>query len=268
DTIRFTTQEKTIVSAGPDVSLCEGDSILLTATAVNAPVSAKISYLWNTSDTSQSIYSDARTDKFYWVVASLKDECLSEPDTVFVDVKPSPDAAFHVSRNKSIQPLLSRVHNTSEDWNKATWTLYGNQFDSTFTDNNPSFDLLVNRIGKFRLWLEVENKYNCVDTAWYDSLVIFDNIYIEYWPSAFTPNDDGINDSFSLQLFDLAGIEKLEGKIYNRWGELMHEWVDEDWWTGEFNGRPCPAGVYVYVLKTVDAVGQERIVKGNVTLIR
>jgi gliding motility-associated-like protein len=71
-------------------------------------------------------------------------------------------------------------------------------------------------------------------------------------PNVFTPNDDGINDFFTFQdKYMPTSIKHFSVKIYNRWGNKIYEYEDNNgnWkgWDGETNlfGK-APAGVYFY----------------------
>jgi gliding motility-associated-like protein len=61
--------------------------------------------------------------------------------------------------------------------------------------------------------------------------------------------------------------------VYNRWGSLVFESNDlYQGWNGEFKGKPCPVGVYVWIAAyesmAVDVPAERKIVKGNVMLLR
>ena len=78
-------------------------------------------------------------------------------------------------------------------------------------------------------------------------------------PEAFTPDGDGINDSFVI-----VGIEKYPGNeitILNRWGNLVFETSDyKNDWDGRsqsklnVDGDALPTGTYYYILDTKDPV--------------
>lgn len=84
-------------------------------------------------------------------------------------------------------------------------------------------------------------------------------------PTAFSPNGDGKNDIFQVRG---SGIKKIDLKIFNRFGQLVFETQDlSTGWDGTFNGHGSAADVYGYILiATYD--GYNRIIKGNVTLLR
>lgn len=63
-------------------------------------------------------------------------------------------------------------------------------------------------------------------------------------PNVFSPNNDGINDLFSLK-----GIPKGYGFIIlNRWGNVVFETNNPsvEFWDGTFRRQLCSDGVYFY----------------------
>jgi len=107
-----------------------------------------------------------------------------------------------------------------------------------------------------------------------DSLLYIDlDFYRVYIPSAFSPNDDGINDTFYV--FgdqDLLMIKSL--RIFDRWGQLIYQGEDlppndtTKAWDGNTRSSPLPNGVYVYSMQLLMRDGGIRLKKGAITLIR
>lgn len=91
--------------------------------------------------------------------------------------------------------------------------------------------------------------------------------------SAFTPNRDGINDTFLLKGMGLkdhfSDLESFELQIFNRWGERMY-WGHNiaEGWDGTFNGKDCPPAVYVWIGKATGRNGETIFLQGNLSLIR
>ncbi len=68
-----------------------------------------------------------------------------------------------------------------------------------------------------------------------------------YFPNAFTPNRDGLNERFA-PVGNL--VETYQLRIFNRWGELIFESNDIALgWDGTYKGNTVPDGVYVYVIE-------------------
>ncbi len=75
------------------------------------------------------------------------------------------------------------------------------------------------------------------------------NLYV---PNAFTPNNDGLNDFFSVYG---EGVKSLEISIFDRWGKKVYGSISFDSWDGKINGEICQAGVYVY---KIEAIGHDK----------
>ncbi len=115
----------------------------------------------------------------------------------------------------------------------------------------------------------------CYDTT-KQELVALDGGYIKL-PNAFTPTPVGssggvpgsgtFNDVF---LPIMRGVEEFQMQIFDRWGTLLFESKDKNiGWDGyDKNGRPLPAGVYVYKLVMRLSDGQRTTKIGDVTLIK
>lgn len=68
-------------------------------------------------------------------------------------------------------------------------------------------------------------------------------------PNAFTPNGDGQNDIYT-PIIPYSGVTRVEMKIFNRWGNLVHETTDPNIsWDGTDikTGKALPTAVYYYV---------------------
>ncbi len=89
--------------------------------------------------------------------------------------------------------------------------------------------------------------------------------------NVFSPNNDGANDFFKLDVDDIAS---LEGWIYSRWGKTVCRWksVEEALigWDGRIqdSNREATSGVYYYYIRAVDYYGEEIIKKGSIQLFR
>lgn len=86
--------------------------------------------------------------------------------------------------------------------------------------------------------------------------------------NAFTPNGDGINDTWFI-----PGIESFDGvevRVFNRWGQLVHlnsEYLNEMGWDGKQAGSDLPPATYYYVISIVKNC-VEQYVNGTVTIVR
>lgn len=95
--------------------------------------------------------------------------------------------------------------------------------------------------------------------------VIID-FYIEA-PDAFSPNDDGVNDIFSIKTRNIREIKEF--KIFNRWGNLVFETTRlDEGWDGTTNGKAQNVDTYVYYIRVITEHGYETAKKGNFVLIK
>ena len=68
-----------------------------------------------------------------------------------------------------------------------------------------------------------------------------------YLPNAFTPDGDGLNDTFGAVG---EGISEYHLVVFNRWGEIVFESSDINVkWDGYLAAEKAPAGAYSYVVK-------------------
>lgn len=66
-----------------------------------------------------------------------------------------------------------------------------------------------------------------------------------FFPNAFSPNADGLNDTY--RPISACEFEQLEIRIIDRWGELIYESTSlQDAWDGTFKGSECMQGIYIY----------------------
>lgn len=111
------------------------------------------------------------------------------------------------------------------------------------------------------------------DCSTSDSLYVTVNkIRDVFSPNAFSPNNDGINEYFSLTPGKSVLLIK-KNNVYDRWGSIVYEATDQSadieqsGWDGYVNGQLAAVGVYVWVAEVEYLDGEILIVNGDVTLI-
>jgi len=87
-------------------------------------------------------------------------------------------------------------------------------------------------------------------------------------PNTFTPNNDGVNDHFSLAI--TGKVAFIDLKIFNRNGQVIFDTKSEgDFWDGNYNNKNLPSGTYYWVFDGEDNYNNVKIKKsGPITLIR
>lgn len=111
--------------------------------------------------------------------------------------------------------------------------------------------------------LFVTDNNNCVNA---DSvrITVLKLSYDGMVSNLFTPNGDGINDTWYLQ--DIQKFPDNEVKVYNIYGmEVFSKKGYSNDWTGTFNGGDLPDGTYFYVLRFENS---KTIIKGSLDILR
>jgi gliding motility-associated-like protein len=85
--------------------------------------------------------------------------------------------------------------------------------------------------------------------------------------NVFTPNQDGINDAFTVQS---EYLQTYSMQIYDRWGVLVFETFYEGHaWDGRStSGIPCNEGTYFYIIRAIGVDEKEYQYKGSLMLAR
>jgi gliding motility-associated-like protein len=96
---------------------------------------------------------------------------------------------------------------------------------------------------------------------------VVNNATIPFRPATanlFTPNGDGVNDTWSFPGVDAFRNAKV--RVYNRYGQqVFHSIGNIEEWDGKTNaGKVCPSGVYYYFIN----LDKTQITSGSVTIIR
>ncbi len=133
--------------------------------------------------------------------------------------------------------------------------------DATFlwTNGETTPTITIDTVGKYYLTVTSGRCYEA------DTLIV-DHCPIIFAPNAFTPNDNGVNDSWG---FKGLGIVDFNLFVYDRWGLLVFEAFDiDDWWDGAYNYKEAQIDVYVYKVIYRGINSSEKSKVGTVTLVR
>jgi gliding motility-associated-like protein len=122
--------------------------------------------------------------------------------------------------------------------------------------------------GLYKVTLYAFHNNGCFDTA--TASIDVEPIVTLKMPNAFTPNNDGLNDDFKGYGY-LEGLTNYKMTIWNRWGEEIFTSKDPYLgWNGEKDnaGSLSPQGVYVYLVDYLSPRGEQKSLKGHITLVR
>jgi gliding motility-associated-like protein len=96
-----------------------------------------------------------------------------------------------------------------------------------------------------------------------------DSYEIEF-PNAFTPNSDGLNDTFRPVYY---GFKSVDLKVFDTWGTLIYSETAEGanimtGWNGMLNGKPATNGNYIFQVSGEAFNGESVLKNGPFTLLR
>lgn len=131
---------------------------------------------------------------------------------------------------------------------------------------NCDFNYAYRDTGNYAAYYLIANASGCTDT-------IRVNLRVEpefrFWlPNAFTPNNDGLNDTFGPVFM---GIREFDFKIFDRWGQEVFTTTDAGkMWDGTVNGGNliAPGGVYAWRIVMRNVFGKQFKTDGKVVLVR
>lgn len=237
---------------GPKV-ICEGDEVILHAFGAK-------NYTWNTGHKGQSLRLIPKTTTNYSVVG-YSDLCGNDTAYFSLQVNRRPKAAISIYPH---DPKLNEVIAfTSQDSKGADSTVWNINKGALIVQGDQAYHIFPS-IGNQSVQLIVIDPNGCADSAFVAFYI--DALPQVYFPNAFTPNGDGLNDSFSI---NANNTESIHIQIYNRWGQLVFEGAnDKVAWDGNYQGSIAEEGVYIYHVKAIGLNKKSYEYNGTITLIR
>jgi gliding motility-associated-like protein len=240
------------VDAGVDQAICIGESAQLNATGA-------ASYSWTGGPMSDPNVPDpvvTPTVTTTYQLTGVGANGCTNTASVEVEVNPLPPIAanppFYVYEGECVQ--LTASGGVSYQWSPPTW------LDDPLSDHPTACpeDTIM-------YYLTGTDQNGCSNM---DSTIIYVvGVPVAHVPTAFTPNGDGLNDYFRIEVYENFNLTILS--IYSRWGDLIFQTNDITiGWDGTAFGKEQPIGSYVYMVSGLDEKGAAVRRQGNVTLIR
>ncbi len=228
-------------------------------------------YIWTTSivDTipGDSVSATAWPDRpATWHYFSVTDDVCYQLDSILVEQLPPPEASFTATPQEGFSPLTVSFNNTSDPADSYYWE-FGNGTDTIiYSLDDPNNQVYIAE-GEYTITLML-TEGGCTDFAT-QTVIVEEYLPITYtMPNIFTPNGDGSNDFFHIQLQNAKSI-KIE--ILNRWGNLVFDSYDVNFiWNGKVqnSGPECTDGTYFYRFTVTDLYGETVEEHGFVHLVR
>jgi gliding motility-associated-like protein len=190
-------------------------------------------FLWSTGDTTilKSVYLTGT----YWVKIS-NDYCTIA------------DTINYINLSSNASGVSQSVCGGEYIFNAGKGTNY------LWSAGDTSQEIIVNTTVNYSL--EIENEQGCKKTSSFNVNYIEKEADLINVPNAFSPNGDGKNDFFIVNMSNYE-FDVYSFSVYNRWGQLMwetdkpnHKWygyVKED--TNYDTDKIFLEGIYFYILK-------------------
>ena len=166
-------------------------------------------------------------------------ECTEEEYTGTIYIKPAPILDIPDKLYICLEEFEKKPFSPNPKGGDSFKYLWTTTLDA-FLSNNPTYIFDIPATYK----LEVTNNFECVAK---DKLTILEGCEPTlFLPDVFTPNDDNINNDFSIIP---AYITDFDFKVFNRWGELVFNSKNpEIKWDGKFKGKIYGNQLYPYTI--------------------
>ncbi|MEA3495455.1 MAG: gliding motility-associated C-terminal domain-containing protein, partial [Bacteroidota bacterium] len=204
--LNFIAYEQPQKNLPKDSFFCAGKSILLDAGNPGA------TYLWNTQSTAKTIKVNNEGKYFVTITKNI----CSIIDTT--QIKEISNPLPFLGKDTILCLDKSSLFLDAGSWFSYHW-YPGNETER-----------IIEIIDEGIYSVVVKNEFDCqgIDTILVKSLCNY-KIFI---PNAFSPNDDGVNEIFTVVAPEILSFEL---QIYNRWGEKIFESNDQNkGWNGKF----------------------------------
>jgi gliding motility-associated-like protein len=239
-----------IVSVGDDITKINlpADTVICSGSVMTLDAGmGYTSYLWQDGTDKESIeVSDMGK---YWARLTGENGCIYTDTTIIHSIEPLPFSFLPADT----------VICAGETWELVPLHLFKSYSWST---GEMTGSIKISNAGLFSLL--VVDEHGCAGS---------DSILVEtkkcpfgiYFPNAFTPNKDGLNDIFKPVMIGRPTVYKLI--IYNRWGQQIFETTDPgQGWNGMIKNGEQESGTYIWTC-AYQFYTQEKMIKKGVFLL-
>ncbi|MDT0557099.1 T9SS type B sorting domain-containing protein [Ichthyenterobacterium sp. W332] len=195
-------------------------------------ISSNFYYNWSTGETTKDI--EVNEPGTYTVIVTTVYGCSQ---TRIIKVEPSNIATIETVE---IEDLTS--NNTISILVTGEGEYEYALDDELFYQTSNTFTNL--QAGRYTIYVK-DIKNNCG--------VVTKEVFVVGYPKFFTPNNDTVNDVWSLKGIAPEFRAFVSVNIYDRYGKLLKTlWSNNDFWDGTYNGLALPASDYWFVATLQD----------------
>lgn len=190
-------------------------------------------------------------NQFVWTISN--GICPSTSDTLTINridgIEVDAGEAQNVTAGTPVQLIASTSIPGNYLWSPPEYLNVASIYNPIATVNEST-----------QFFVSITNDYGCFgeDSVW---------VYIAQeliFGTAFTPNNDGNNDTWIIQNIEL--YPNAEVSIMSRYGNIVYESIGYTTpWDGTFNGKEVPVGSYFYIINLGDGFETKT---GSISVIR
>ncbi len=233
--------------------VCLGDQLFFTADGASR-------YFWSNGSSGKTLLFTPTNNSELSVVGYNENNCFEVARTN-IQVKARPRVSIIADS------ILSgcQVVYTFKGSKDPAITSYDWKLNDQIISGLPELTLPVNQNTVLTIALRVSSSEGCTADAkqTISTDKFFDNLI--FFPDAFTPNQDGKNETWSVYS---ECLETWQCRIYNRWGQLVASLKNGEQWDGNYKGLPAPDNVYVYKFTGTFYSKKSYARAGHITLYR
>lgn len=192
---------------------------------------------------------------------TITDTLCNNSSTLSTTVSVLPLPAVRASKSNDIDCSFPQSRLTATGATQYVWT------PAASLDNPLSTSPVATPVVTTKYFVQGTDIDGCTNTDSIQVIVSATNKGGYLMPTAFTPNNDGLNDCYGIKYWGV--IEELEFSIYNRWGErIFFTRNPGECWDGRYKGIPQDPAVFIYMIKARTTCENNIFRKGTFTLIR
>ncbi|WP_299499180.1 gliding motility-associated C-terminal domain-containing protein [Mucilaginibacter sp.] len=255
-------EENFILNLVDTVYACQGAGADLTAAYVTAGTSDNTTFKYYTNPvTLDYVYNPKSVETGTYYIHGINAEGCENILPVHVVLKDAPLV-------KMLDPLPVQYPQTV-DLSRVYQPVSGQTY-SYYTDSVATIPVAdyknISASGKY--YIKAVNTIGCTTITSTAVLIKPPAAYKILAPNIFTPNNDGVNDHFSVQIDGFVSFGNV--KIFNRYGQMVFTANSTyDVWDGNYKGQALPPGAYYWVFEGTDLYYHTKVTKAaSITIVR
>jgi gliding motility-associated-like protein len=270
------TAPASLPDAGADQAICANlDSAVLTATpptvgagnwSVLSGPSTATSQFSSLSDPAATFTPAGGTGTYTLLWNVTNNPCtypVNAPDTVVINDNPLPVVGINTVDSVEENTQITLTGSPANPGNIATWSVS----PSGTVDNIHDFITTATPAVTSTYSLSITDANNCNASAQKTVITTPALACKIKIPNAFTPNNDGYNDTWKItgSCYTVITVD-----VYNRWGSRVYHsdnYSSGTEWDGKYQGKDVADATYYYVV-TAHSPTANPIFKGSVTVVR